>query len=243
MPTFDTKVIGHLNEQFKSGILVLIADNHKDSLARLAVKSILSECEVKALFLELPVDCKAANGTFGNVMRGKYGLTLSDAEKKMRKDGISIKDAMSAFDKGGYFTTPNPFNNGRRVSVGLDASPNLVELSAVAVSRNVQVVPCDTGPSKLVAQLQARRGESAETVSFSTLFSDEGIGYRDQLTAERVANFVHKNGPKGLLMLWGANHVIDASADSGRAGLKPLLEGHNIRVSRTVNPTVFFSSL
>jgi hypothetical protein len=239
MPVIDMRAIEYTAQQMRAGILVLIGDTHNRSLARLVVQALLRYRAVRALFLELPSNSKAGSGSASAPIGQEYGVFLSEAAPAMVEKRLDEATAKSLMSKAGYFTTKF---DGKFMGVGEGAKPDLLDLSSTAIAVGACVVPCDTDPTAVVSDLKRLPRPEGETVSGSTLFTDEGLGYRDNKTAQNVRFFINRSGiDTGLLMLWGANHIYGNEA---RVGLKERLQKYGIlKIQSHMNPTAFFSDV
>lgn len=219
--------------------LVLVADNHGVPDARLLVQAMLQGCDVRALILEVPSDCEAPNSMFGNIARGKYGSSLRVAAGNMSKMLLSAEAATRELEKGGYFTTPDPYAERGRIDVGQDVGPNLRALAGIAVSMGIPVVPCDTNYRQVLNKLQSDVGLAP--LPNNALYAGDGLAYRDKQTARCVKEFIEETQIRsGLLMLWGSDHI-RSPKDRSRSGLRARLFEAGIRVSVLSHPARFLT--
>jgi|GEM_PF-6938070 len=214
--------------------LVLIADDHGKSEARCVVADMLRNCDVKTLLLEVPSDSRAGSGCIASRVGMFYGSSLAQAALGMR--GMKEEAAANLLGDNGYFSTPDPYQNGF-TQVGLDAEPNLRDLAGIAISKSIPVVPCDTNYRAVVNMLNtSARGEPLPN---NALFADQGINFRDQLTARNVAKYRKESSIyTGLLMLWGVNHM---KGNAYRIGLVQRLSELQIPVNLIMDPVRYLA--
>src|SRR5262249_32919034 len=143
-----------------------------------------------------------------------FGVSLEGAVAHMIDSGLDYQTAKRTLENGGYFSR-----------MGRDASPTLLELTALAIAKRVPVAPCDTDPKDVMTEVSKRGqggGPDGRSVSEFVLFADPGIKVRDEKTVVKIRHVMEKKGiNQGLLMLWGDNHF---RGNDYRQGLDTLLK-------------------
>lgn len=164
------------------GIVVALGDVHTNNNARVLTAQLLKTGKVKILFIEWP-DVAGLNQVIG----------------KLIGERADQETALQVLKKGNHFA-------GLSMT---DASPSLIELTALAISLGIRVAACDLDKNETLQRITAfRQIEEYPAPKISVLFDDEGLAVRDDYAATQIGRWLGKYRT-GRLVLWGDNHFRD----------------------------------
>lgn len=171
-----------LLECLRSMSLLALGDVHSNNNARTLTQRLIESGEVKVLFIEWP--------NFNQ---------LNEAIELMILEGLDQSQASMALRQGQYFATLSKS----------DASPSLLELTAIAISHRVKVAACDLSADQALSRIfQLRQIEEYDAPKDTVLFDDEGLAVRDDYAVTQIDKY-SKLISNGRLILWGDNHFKD----------------------------------